>query len=97
VQVARLRGEVDRSNADALAPELLMLAPGPIVVDLSALAFLGSAGLQLLFALAHHAGPLAVVAPVNAPFRRALEVAELGRVALIADTLDGALEHFGRR
>jgi anti-anti-sigma factor len=93
VSVAVLRGEIDRSNAEMIAPELLALAPGPLVVDLSPLAFLGSSGVQVLFALAQ-AGVLAVVAPVNAPYRRALEVAELGRVALIADTLAAALEHF---
>jgi anti-anti-sigma factor len=95
VRVAVLRGEIDRSNADAIAPELLVLAPGPLIVDLSPLAYLGSAGLQVLFSVAQ-AGALAVVAPVNAPYRRALEVAELGRVALIADTLALALEHFDR-
>jgi GAF domain-containing protein/anti-sigma regulatory factor (Ser/Thr protein kinase)/anti-anti-sigma regulatory factor len=95
VPVAVVSGEIDRSNANAIAPELLLLAPGPVIVDLSPLAFLGSSGLQVLFALAQ-AVALAVVAPVNAPYRRALEVAELGRVALIADTRAAALEHFAR-
>jgi GAF domain-containing protein/anti-sigma regulatory factor (Ser/Thr protein kinase) len=95
VPVAVLHGEIDRSNAEALAPELLALGPGPLVVDLSPLAFLGSAGVQVLFAVAQ-AGRLAVVAPPHAPYRRALEFAELGRVALIADTLAVALEHFAR-
>ena len=93
VALAVLHGEVDRSNAERIAPELLALAPGPVVVDLSGLAFLGSAGLQVLFSLAQQ-GALAVVAPPNAPYRRAIEVAELGRVALIADTRDAALKHF---
>jgi len=96
VPVARLHGEIDRSNAERVAPQLLVLAPGPVVVDLSGLGFLGSAGLQVLFGLAQQAGRLAVVAPVDAPYRRAIEVAELGRVALIADTLEAALEHLLR-
>jgi anti-anti-sigma factor len=95
VALAVLHGEIDRSNAEQVAPELLVLAPGPVVVDLSGLAFLGSAGLQVLFTLAQQ-GALAVVAPPTAPYRRALEVAELGRVALIADTRSAALEHFAR-
>ncbi len=82
-------------KAEAIAPELELLVPGPVIVDLSGLAFLGSAGLQVLFALAQR-GTLVVVAPVNAPYRRAIEVAELGRVALIADTRDAALKHFAR-
>ncbi len=96
VPIARLRGEIDRSNAERIATQLLVLTPGPIVVDLSGLGFLGSAGLQVLFLLAQQAGRLAVVAPVDAPYRRAIEVAELGRVALIADTLEAALEHLLR-
>ncbi len=35
IPVARLSGEVDGSNADALEPALLELAPGPVIVDLS--------------------------------------------------------------
>ncbi len=60
---------------------------GPVVVDLSALAFLGSAGLQVLFALAERVQRLVVVAPADAPYRRALEVAELGRVAELVETV----------
>ena len=52
-----------------------------MIVDLSRLAFLSSAGLAVLFGLAKHCVRIAVVAPVGAPFRRALEVAELSRVA----------------
>ena len=96
VPVARLSGEIDRANADQVAPLLLALAPGPVVVDLSGLAFFGSAGLQVLFGLANQCGRLAVVAPPGAPFRRALEIAELGRVAHVADSLAAALEHCGQ-
>src|SRR6185436_4544595 len=35
VTVARLSGEIDGSNADALEPTLLELAPGPLIVDLT--------------------------------------------------------------
>ena len=61
---------------------------GLVVVDLSGLAFLGSAGLQLLFTLAQRCERLTVVAPRRAPFRRALEVAELGRVANVVEDFD---------
>ena len=97
VPIARLQGEIDRSNADAVEPELLALAPGPVIVDLSALAFLSSAGLAVLFALATRCVAIAIVAPPGAPFRRALEVVELGRVALLADSTHLALEHFAGR
>lgn len=96
VPVARLRGEVDGSNAAAIEPVLLALAPGPVIVDLSGLAFLASAGVRVLFALADRCARMAVVAPVDAPFRRALDIAELARVTYVADTTPAALEHFGR-
>jgi anti-anti-sigma factor len=90
--VVRLSGEIDRSNAGELEPRLLALAPGPVVLDLSGLAFLGSAGMQVLFTLAQRCERLVVVAPPRATYRRALEVAELGRVAQLADTLQAALK-----
>ena len=93
VPVMRLSGEIDRANAGELEPRLLALAPGPVVVDLSGLAFLGSAGLQVLFTLAQRCERLVVVAPRRAAFRRALEVTEFGRVAHVADTVAAALEH----
>jgi anti-anti-sigma factor len=94
--VATVQGEIDGTNAQEVADQLLAPGPGPMVVDLSGVAFLASAGLRVLFTVAQHTGRLAVVAPAAAPFRRALEVAELGRVALIADTLDAALEDLRR-
>jgi anti-anti-sigma factor len=96
VPVVRLNGEIDRANAGDVGPVLLELAPGSVVVDLSGLAFLGSAGLQVLFTLAQHCGRLAVVAPRHAPFRRALDVAQFGRVGYVADTLAAALEQLQR-
>jgi hypothetical protein len=52
--------------------------------------------LRVLFALANRCVRIAVVAPVDAPFRRALLVAELGRLAFVAATTDEALEHFAQ-
>jgi anti-anti-sigma factor len=94
VPVAHLQGEIDRSNAGAIEPELLALAPGPVVVDLSRLAFLSSAGLAVLFGLAKQCVRMIVVAPSGAPFRRTLEVAELSSVAQIVDSVHLALEDF---
>jgi anti-anti-sigma factor len=93
VPVARITGEIDRANAGQVEPLLAELEPGPAIVDLSGLAFLGSAGLQLLFTLANRCVRLALVAPPRSAFRRAMEVAELGRVAHLSDSLGAALEH----
>ena len=66
----------------------------PVIVDLSELTFLASAGLRVLFGLANRCARLAVVAPAGAPFRRALDVAELSTVAFVAGSPHEALEHF---
>jgi anti-anti-sigma factor len=94
IPIARLSGEIDAFNADTIEPALLALAPGPLIIDLSDVAFLASAGLRVLFRLANRCVLLAVVAPVHAPFRRALDVAELSTVAFVADSAHEALEHF---
>lgn len=46
-------GEIDMSNADTLA-EALSSTDGPLLVDLSAVEYLDSAGLAVLFAHAEH-------------------------------------------
>ncbi len=92
-RIARVRGEIDSFNAASVGAELQALVPGPAVVDLSHLGFLGSAGVRELFALARQCEWLAVVAPGDAPFRRVLELAELARVAYLADSVQDALEH----
>jgi hypothetical protein len=48
----------------------------------------------VLFGLANKCVRIAVVAPAEAPFRRALDVAELSKVAVVADSPHEALEHF---
>ena len=52
-------GEIDMSNADALAAALDG-SPGPLVIDLTAVDYLDSAALTVLFAHAHR---LELIAP----------------------------------
>jgi len=85
--LARITGEIDEFNLAAVEAELVELGAEPVVVDLSALAFIGSAGVRVLFALAERVQRLVIVAPADAPFRRALEVAELDRVAELVETV----------
>jgi anti-anti-sigma factor len=89
--VVALTGEVDGANAREVEARLLELSPA--VIDLSGLAFLGSAGIQVLLTVAEKSVRLALVVPRAAPFRRALEVAELGRVVFITASRAAALEH----
>ena len=46
-------GEIDMSNTDALAAALEN-TPGPVVIDLTSVEYLDSAGLRVLFAHADH-------------------------------------------
>ena len=61
--MARITGEIDEFNLAAVEAELAVLGAEPVVVDLSALAFIGSAGVRVLFALAERVQRLVVVAP----------------------------------
>lgn len=57
-------GEIDMSNSELLA-EALERAEGKVVLDLSAVDYLDSAGLAVLFAHAHHIELIA--SPLLAP------------------------------
>ncbi len=72
-------GEIDQSNADALAGALAELIaapqPGPVTVDLTAVEYLDSAALAALF---RHAGRIRIVAtPLLAPVLTISGLAEL--------------------
>lgn len=70
-------GEIDMSNTDALAAALDD-TPGPLVLDLTAVEYLDSAGLSLLFA---HADRLRLIAnPLLAPVLTISGLADLATV-----------------
>jgi len=47
-------GEIDMSNASQLGDALVQAGTGPVVVDLTAVGYLDSAGLTVLFSHADH-------------------------------------------
>ncbi|MFF3849807.1 STAS domain-containing protein [Streptomyces sp. NPDC002328] len=70
-------GEIDMSNTDALAAALDD-TPGPLVLDLTGVEYLDSAGLSLLFA---HADRLRLIAgPLLAPVLTISGLADLATV-----------------
>lgn len=86
VPIARVRGEVDMSNVDALEAQIARAVPNTaygLVLDLSETAYLDSQGIRLLLslrgALARHGQQLRVVAGREAPVRRLLEIVRLDR------------------
>src|SRR5262249_57585859 len=100
ISVARVRGEIDLSNADSIF-STLSRAGAPttagLVVDLSGVDYLDSAGVQLLFRLARALGEsdrtLRTVVPGDARIRRGLELANVGGQVGVDESEDAALAH----
>lgn len=96
--VARLKGEVDMTNATWVHDELLHSVPNGairLVVDLSETRYLDSAAIALLFDVAKRLGRrrqlLRIVMPKGSPLERVLELTDVGTVAPIHGSLDSAL------
>jgi anti-sigma B factor antagonist len=98
VVVAHVTGELDVSSAphtgDQIAEAVPTAARG-LVVDFSALEFIDSSGIAMLFGLARKLSSrrqeLRVVAPADRPVARVLEIVEFDRAAPIHADLDGAV------
>jgi anti-anti-sigma factor len=101
VVVGRVVGEIESLNAQemstALASRLTSEAAG-LVIDLTRVSYLDSAGIELLFDLARrlrtHRQRLRLVVPVDSPMRRVLELCDMDRAAPIDATVEGALDGF---
>lgn len=100
IWVAHVRGEIDMSNADATLATLLQPIgenAKALVVDLSELEYLDSAGVRLLFTLARrveeHGGRLRAVVPRGARIRRVLELADVGQLIALDETAEEAIKH----
>jgi anti-sigma B factor antagonist len=98
VVIARLAGELDISVAEPTGRRIAEAVPSSargVVVDMSALQFMDSSGVSMLFALARQVGShrqqLRVVAPVGGPVARVLEIVEFERAAPVHADLDSAV------
>jgi anti-sigma B factor antagonist len=99
VLIARVSGEIDGSNTvelgRALGEKLPSSAHG-LVLDLSGIAYLDSAGIELLFSLARRLGDrrqrLRLSVPQQSPVRKVLEICDIGSVAPMEETADLAAE-----
>lgn len=96
--IARLNGEIDMTSAPmihAMLARAVSNAALGLVVDLSAVSYLDSAGMRLLFdvkrELQYHRQCLRVVVPENAPIQRMVEIVNLGGHIALHSTLTGAL------
>jgi anti-anti-sigma factor len=97
VVVASLSGEIDLSNAAEITDALLGGVPNEalgLVIDLSEVSYIDSAGVRMLAELDHRLGwraqALRVVAPVKSRSRRVLEIAGLERVLSLDTNVEAA-------
>ncbi len=97
--VARLRGEVDLSNASYVREQLLAATPNDalaLVLDISGCRYLDSAAIEVLFdvsrRLSRRRQELRLVMPPESPLRRVIELTEVHTAAPLYESLDAALQ-----
>jgi anti-sigma B factor antagonist len=96
--VVRIGGEVDLSNAWSVAlsiRESISNQQLRVILDLTGVRYLDSAGIRVLFDLAKRLAErdqrLLLVLPADAPIRRTLEVSSLMSQVPMTETLDTAV------
>jgi anti-sigma B factor antagonist len=97
IVIASLTGEIDLSNATEITDALLGGVPNEalgLVIDLSNVSYLDSAGVRMLAELDHRLGwraqALRIVAPEESRSRRVLAIAGLERVLSLATSVETA-------
>ncbi len=98
VVIARITGEIDLSNVRGLEEAIVVATPNharALVLDLSPLDYLDSAGIQLLYRLWHHlqvrGQGLCLVIPEGSPAGDALRLAGVMAHLAIHKTMESAL------
>ena len=100
--VARVSGEIDLANARRLHDELVAMAAGleALVVDLTEVPYLDSAGVKTLFGVARELSQrdqaLLLTVPIGSPLRRVLKITRVHEVAAICDDVEAAFNLLGR-
>lgn len=96
--IAHLSGELDIAGAPRTGEQIGDAVPTTaryLVVDMTALEFIDSSGVAMLFGLARRLQgrrqELRVVAPEGRPVARVLQIVEFGRAASIYADVDAAL------
>jgi anti-anti-sigma factor len=101
VVVARLTGEVDLSNAARIESAIAEATPNhavALILDVSALDYLDSAGIHLIYKLREklrtRGQALRLVIPPESPANDALRLAGVSQAVDTLATLEAALEEF---
>jgi anti-anti-sigma factor len=102
VQVAQLTGEVDLSNSESIGDAIAETTPNHmlgLVLDLTRLGYLDSAGIHLIYRLRERlrarGQSLALVVPAGSPSNDALRLAGVSLHVPISQTLQDALQESG--
>ena len=102
--VAHLTGEIDLSNAREIGAALEQATPNhalALVLDLTDIEYLDSAGIQLIFRLRKRVRArgqgLRIVVPDDSPTRDALRLAGVGNHVPTVATVQGALSNLDSR
>lgn len=101
VVVVRLTGEIDLSNTDAIESAIEEATPNhalALILDVSALDYLDSAGIHLIYKLREklraRGQSLRLVIPAESPANDALRLAGVSRNVDTAETLEAAMAEF---
>jgi anti-anti-sigma factor len=102
VLVGHVEGEIDSVTTDELRAALserLTRENAGLVIDLTQVTYLDSAGIELLFDLGRrlrtHRQRLRVVAPPDAPMRRVLDLCDIAQTAAVDPTVEAAVRGMG--
>lgn len=103
VLIARLIGEIDMSNADDLGATVIGATPNEaagVVLDLSAVDYLDSAGIYVVFgiraSLQARGQSLILVIPPESPVHDALRLSGVERTGEVTETVDEAIRAIDR-
>lgn len=101
--IARLSGEIDMSNAEEMGATVIGATPNEasgVVLDLSAVEYLDSAGIYVVFgmraSLQARGQSLILVIPPESPVYDALRLSGAERPGKIAETVDDAVSTIQR-
>ncbi|MEO5666193.1 MAG: STAS domain-containing protein [Nocardioides sp.] len=93
-QLVRAIGEIDLSNVAEVLSAVISAVPHDaalVVLDLSDVTYLDSAGISMLFKLAERLGysrqPLRLVVPPDSPIRAVLELTNLTSVIPVVESI----------
>ena len=98
VVIARLEGEIDLANTPTLSATILEAVPNDalgLVVDLSAVRYIDSVGIRMLFTFVRslHASRqgMAIAIPPESPVRKLLKITHLDEAAVFRASVDDAV------